>query len=321
LSVTFLTPLAALVALAVVVPVAAALIVSRRAARIRSALRLPSPRLRSRAVPIVALVSAGALVGVAAAQPVLERSTRFLVRSDAEAYVVVDISRSMLARGDRGSPARIDRATAAAVEVREELGGFKVGIASLTDRVLPHLFPSADEDVFRATIEQSVGIDRPPPHERLSANGTTLEALGSVATRGFFSPTVERRLLVVVTDGETRPLNEGAVAASLARAPGIETVFIHVWGPSERVFVQGIAAPDYKPDPTSRASLDRLARATRGAVYSEDDVAAAARKARELLGNGPTVVQRDRREREPLAPLAAAAAFLPLGLLLGRRGR
>jgi hypothetical protein len=320
-TVVFLTPLAALVALAVVVPVATALIVSRRAAGIRRSLRLPSPRLRSRAVPVVALVSAGALVGVAAAQPVLERSTRFRVRSDAEAYVVVDISRSMLARADRGSPARIERATSAAVEVRQELAGVKVGIASLTDRVLPHLFPSANEDAFRATIEQSVGIDRPPPHERLSANGTTLEALGAVATRRFFSPTVEHRLLVVVTDGETRPLNEGAVAASLARPPGIETVFVHVWGAGERVYVQGIAAPDYKPDPTSRASLDRLARATRGAVYSEDEIGGAAREARQRLGSGPTVVQHDRRERKPLAPLVALAAFLPLGLLLGRRSR
>ncbi len=162
----------------------------------------------------------------------------------------------MLARSEQTSPARIERAKSAAVEVREQLVGIKVGIGSLTDRVLPHLFPSANEDVFRATIEQSIGIDRPPPQERLSANGTTLEALGPVATRRFFSPTVEHRLLVVVTDGETRPLNEGAVAATLARPPGIETVFVHVWAPNERVFVRGIAAPDYKPDPTSRASLD-----------------------------------------------------------------
>jgi hypothetical protein len=321
LTVTFLTPLAALVAFAVVLPVAAALLVSRRAARIRRALRLSSPRRRSGAIPVVALVLAGTLVGVAAAQPVLERTTRFQVRSDAEVYVVVDVSRSMLARSDPDAPARIDRAKSAAVEVREELGGVKVGIASLTDRVLPHLFPSANEDAFRATIEQSVGIDRPPPQERLSANGTTLEALGPMATRRFFSPTVDRRLLVVVTDGESRPLNEGAVAATLSRPPGIETVFVHVWAPGERVYVQGIAAPDYEADPASRASLDRLARATRGAAYSGHEVGAAAREAERRLGSGPSVVQRDRRERKPLAPLAALAAFLPLGLLLGRPGR
>lgn len=321
MTVTFLTPVAALVALAVLVPVAIALLVSRRAARIRDTLRLPSPRLRSRAVPVVALVAAGALVGVAAAQPVLERTTPSRVRTDAEVYVVVDVSRSMLARNDRSSPARIERAKSAAVRVREELVGFKVGVASLTDRVLPHLFPSANEDAFRATIDQSIGIDRPPPQERLSSNGTTLEALGPVATRRFFAAAVERRLLVVVTDGETRPLNEGAVAATLARPPGIETVFVHVWAPNERAFVRGIAAPDYKPDPTSRDSLERLARATRGTVYSEGEADAAARDVRRRLGTGPTVVERERREREPLAPFAALAAFLPLSLLLGRPNR
>ena len=321
MTVTFLTPVAALVALAVLVPVVTALLVSRRAARIRGALRLPPPRRRSRAVPVVALVAAGALVGVAAAQPVLERSTPSRVRTDSEVYLVVDVSRSMLARDDRSSPARIERAKSAAVRVREELVGFKVGVASLTDRVLPHLFPSANEDVFRATIDQSIGVDRPPPQERLSSNGTTLEALGPVATRRFFSAAVEQRLLVVVTDGETRPLNEGAVAATLANPPKIETVFVHVWAPNERVFVRGIAAPDYKADPTSRDSLERLARATGGAVYSEDETGAAAREARRRLGTGPTIVERERRERKPLAPFAALAAFLPLGLLLGRPSR
>lgn len=321
MTVVFLTPIAALVALVVLVPVAIALLVSRRAARIRDVLRLPSPRLRSRLFPIVALVLAGTLVGLAAAQPVLERTKPSTVRTDAEVYVVVDVSRSMLARSEQTSPARIARAKSAAVEVREELVGIKVGIASLTDRVLPHLFPSANEDVFRATIDQSIGIDRPPPQERLSANGTTLEALGPVASRRFFSPTVDRRLLVVLTDGETRPLNEGAVAATLARPPGIETVFVHVWAPNERVFVRGIAAPDYKSDPASRASLALLARATRGADYSEGEVGAAAREVKRRLGTGPTVVQQARRDRKPLAPLAALAAFLPLGLLLARPGR
>ena len=44
---------------------------------------------------------------------------------------------------------------------------FAVGIASLTDRVLPHLFPSTDVDVFEATIERSMAIERPPPRSSL----------------------------------------------------------------------------------------------------------------------------------------------------------
>ena len=162
---TFLTPGAALVALLVVVPLAAALLVSRRAAGIRSSLRLPSRRLRSRVVPAVALVTAAAFVGVAAAQPVLERSTHFQVRSDAEVYVVVDVSRSMLARPDRGSPGRMARAVSAAVEVREELSGVKVGIASMTDRVLPHLFPERERGRVPGD-DRAVDRDRPPAARR-----------------------------------------------------------------------------------------------------------------------------------------------------------
>ena len=303
MTLTFLTPGAALVALLVVVPLAAALLVSSRAAGIRQGLRLPSPRLRSRVVPFIALVTAAVLVGVAAAQPVLERSTHFRVRSDAEVYVVVDVSRSMLARPDRSSPGRMARAVSAAVEVREGLSGVKVGIASLTDRVLPHLFPSANEDAFRATIEQSIGIDRPPPGARLSANGTTLEALGAVATRRFFSPTAQKRLLVVITDGETRPLNEGAVAASLARPPGIQTVFVHVWGPSERVYVQGIAAPDYRPDP----DLAGLARAARPRDRRQRLLRGRSRRG----GTAGTAAPRERPHCRPARPARAGASRTP----------
>ena len=213
------------------------------------------------------------------------------------------------------------RAVSAAVEVREGLSGVKVGIASMTDRVLPHLFPSANEDVFRATIEQSIGIDRPPPGARLSANGTTLESLGAVATRRFFSPTAQKRLLVVITDGETRPLNEGAVAASLAGRRGSR--------PSSSTCGARASGSTFKASPprTTGRTRPRWTRSSGSRARQEATSTPRTRsaaphgQARRLLGSGPTVVQRDRREREPLAPLAAAAAFLPLGLLLGRRGR
>jgi hypothetical protein len=43
--------------------------------------------------------------------------------------------------------------------------------------------------------------------------------------------------------------------------------------------------------------------------------------AREIVGSGPTVVQGHRPDRIVLAPYLAAAAFLPLTLLLWRRDR
>ena len=81
----------------------------------------------------------------------VESDKRPHVRTDAEAFVVLDVSRSMLAQSSLTRPQRIERAKAAAIELRRGLPDVRVGVASLTDRVLPHLFPSADEKVFEAT--------------------------------------------------------------------------------------------------------------------------------------------------------------------------
>jgi hypothetical protein len=78
---------------------------------------------------------------------------------------------------------------------------------------------------------------------------------------------------------------------------------------------------EYRPDATARERLERLAAANDGGVYSEGDLGAAAAKGRELLGEAPSVSQAAERERTPLGPYLAAAAFLPLVLLLGRLTR
>ena len=319
MSVDLLTPLAALIVLAGVLPLLATRRSARRAADVRRELGL-EPRRRSRA-PAAATVGAAALVGLAAAQPIVEYTTRHDVRSDAEAYVVLDVSRSMLARREEGSAARIDRAKAAAVALREQLPDVRVGVATLTDRVLPHLFPSSSEDTFAATLRGAIGIERPPPQGVLSLNATSLEALKVIPRRRFFSPSAEHRLIVVLTDGETRPLDETVVATSLRRAPPVETVFVQFWAPGERVFSGGAPEPDYRADPSARAALERLAEPTEGAVYSESELGAAVQASRERLGQGPTSGAEQRRNRWALAPYFAAAAFLPLGLLLVRRER
>ena len=316
---SFLTPLAALIALACALPLAVFVRSVRRAERARRELGLP-PRTRP-SLPAAALVVVAVLLGLAASQPVFERTTRLDVRADAEVYVVLDVSRSMLARQGTAGTMRIDRAKRVANAIREELAGYRVGIASLTDRVLPHLFPSPNEDTFGATLRAAVGIERPPPQGLLSANATTLEALKVIPHRRFFSLDAKRRLLVVLTDGESRSVNEPAVAGSLRRAPRIATLFVHFWDPDERVFSGGVPEAEYRPDRNSRAILDRLAEATGGFVYDEGDVSAAAARSRTLLGEGPTVAQESRRRRWALAPFFAAVAFLPLGLALTRRER
>jgi hypothetical protein len=320
--VLFLTPLGALLALGLGVPLAALLLVRRRALHVRRALRLPElPRTLVLVTPLAALLGAGTLVALAAAQPVVERTKTRHVRVDAEAFVVVDTTRSMLARKDARSATRLARAKAAAMDVRASLADVPVGIASLTDRVLPHLFPSAAQDVFQATLERSIGIERPPPRSGFSTNATNLGALGSVVSRRFFSASARNRLLVVLTDGETQPVFGPALAVRFREPPGVKAVFVHVWDDDERVFTRGAPEPEYQPDPRARTLLSGVAAAVDGSVYGEEELAPAAAEARRLVGDGPTTSRGERRDRVALAPYLTVAAFLPLTILLRRRDR
>lgn len=329
LTIQFLTPWGALLALLVLVPLAAFLAVSRRARDVRSALDVAPLPERARLVPFVAVVAVGALLGLAAAQPLVERPSERRVRASTEAYVVLDVTRSMLARRNLQSRMRIERAKRAAEQLRASLPDVKVGIASLTNRVLPHLFPSADEDVFRATLAKTVGVGRPAPGTGFilqpgqvgSRNATVLSALAGLGTQGFFPPQTRRKVVVVLTDGESPDVAAAKVGASFRRA-GIRAVFIRFWGRGERVFTNGEAEPQYRPQPESREILESLATATGGRSFDEHDLAEATRQVRADLGSGRAqAVVTDRGRRLALAPYLAALALLPLGLLLWRRER
>ena len=318
MTLTFLTPVGALLMVALVVPLLALLLVRRRARRVRGALGVSEPSLRGPAIWLLSLLVASALVGLAAAQPVLQQTTTLPVRTDAEVWFVLDVSRSMLAQADPGSPARLDRAKAAAKTFRGSLSHMPVGIASMTTRVLPHLFPGANEDVFQTTLDRSLGIERPPPPSGLATVATDLSSLGMIRGLRYFSPVTKKRLVVVFTDGESAAVSNARLGTLYRQSPAIGLIFVHFWDGAERVFTRNTPEAQYLPDPSARSTLDRLAESTRGSVYSEGDLGAAARKGRELLGDGPTVVRGESGRRLALAPYLAFFAFLPLTLLLGR---
>jgi hypothetical protein len=321
MTLSLLTPLGALLALAVVLPLAALVLVRRRGGVVRRVIGLPDPAALARRLPIAALLAAGLLLGLAAAQPRAEWTSARKVRTDAEAIVVIDTSRSMLARSTPNSPIRYERANRAALRFRDAFGDVPVGIASFTDRVLPHLFPSIDEDVFVATLRRSIGIDRPPPQGAFISTATRLEALESVVSRRYFSPTSRARVLFVLTDGESVPISGAKMAAAFRRPPGITTIFLHVWGAGERVYNGADPEPQYTADPRSRAILDAAATTLGGTVYDENQLGAAIAKARVVLGDGTTVSSGVRRNQVALAPYLAGAVFLPLLFLLWRRDR
>ena len=313
-SLSFLTPLAGLVAVAGLLPLAVHLRRERRGREVRRALGLAEPPFRGRSL-LFALVAVPALMGIAASQPVVDRAEARQVRANAEILFVFDTTRSMYASRSASEPTRFDRARSIAREVRAAVPEVPAGVASLTDRTLPHLFPTIDGSTFAATVARAVSIERPPPG-RYARLATDLNGLAAVARQGYFSAAATKRVLVVLTDGETEPIR-AALPAALARAR-IRTVLVHAWAAGESIFLTSAPEPDYRPDPGSRAALARYASGLEGRLFGENEVEAIVPAVRAALGEGPTE-PRSQRDLFALMPYATLAAVLPLALVLRRR--
>src|SRR5829696_6185952 len=197
-------PFGALVALAAALPLAVFAARERRAARIRAALGVGSSSRVSVATTGFALAAIVGLLALAATQPVLSMTRSRAERTDAELYVVLDTSRSMLASAAPGDATRYDRARTAAERVARAFGEVPVGLASLTDRTLPHVLPTTDARVYLSALDRSIGVERPPPAFFYTTQSTTIGSLRVLATRNFFSPQAQKRVAIVLTDGETR---------------------------------------------------------------------------------------------------------------------
>ncbi|MEO5790624.1 MAG: hypothetical protein ABIR67_00960, partial [Gaiellaceae bacterium] len=104
MDIRFLTPLGAVFALTALLPLAVLVVHERRARRLRTALALGQPPLRTQLPLVLALVTLPALVALAAMQPVVEKTRTVKERTDAEVFVVFDVSRSMLAAAKPGAP-------------------------------------------------------------------------------------------------------------------------------------------------------------------------------------------------------------------------
>jgi hypothetical protein len=316
----FLTPLGALAALTVAAPLVALVAAVRRGERARLAIGLPASVGRAATPFAAALLLVGGLVGVAVAQPVLRTRDEVSVRTDAALWVVLDTSRSMRASKSPQGRSRIERARRVALEARAALPDVPVGVASLSDRVLPHLFPSSDAAAFERTVETTIRAGNPPPIAggRL---GTDLTAIAAVPQLGFFEPAHRRRALLVLTDGESASVAASTFTAAFRRAQRTALVVVRIGAAGERVYDdRGRPEPAYRPVDDAAAAVERIAAAAGGRSLTEGDAAAAAGVLRSALGaGGPTAQRRHDEGRRPLAPYVLAAAALPLGWLLRRR--
>jgi Mg-chelatase subunit ChlD len=318
MDITFLTPLAALFALTALVPVGVFLVRQRRMGAMRSALGLEEPTRGSRLPLLLVLAAVPVLLGIAASQPVIETTRVRPERTDAQVFVVLDTSRSMLASASAGEPTRFERARRVAQEVRDRLPEVPVGIASFTAGVLPHLFPTTNRGAFEATVNKAVGVGRTPTSGFFLTLATNLNALVDVRTLNYFPSSAQKRVLVVLTDGESQPPGSGLTAA-FRRQPRIQAIFVRFWGADERIYETGVAEGGYEPDSKSAALLARFASATGGRVFSEDQAGEVAAAVREALGAGETVKRKQEAGRLALMPYITLAALVPLGLILLQR--
>jgi len=309
---TFLTPLGALAALAAVLPLAAWAAGRRHAVSVGRALGLPAPGPRQ---AVRAWTAAGAIVvlGLAAAQPALTHNPRARVRTDAAALFVFDTSRSMAASTTPRGPTRLDRAVAAAQRLRAAIADVPSGVATLTDRVLPDLMPVADAASFDAVAGRGVAIESPPP-AGTAVRATTYSALGDIASGGYFPPKTTTRLVVLLTDGESNPVDTTEVARALSPARGYRFIAVRFWRRDETVYKPtGKPETAYRPDPLGRVVLGDVASALGGRAFDERSLAAAASYLRRTAGSGPTTATPSATPtRTPLAPYLALLALLCL---------
>ena len=318
MAVSFLTPFAAAVGLVAALAIWSRVVARRRAAAASRSLGLAPAGRASFVLDVALLGLVGTLVALSAAQPVVSRSEATHGRDGAEVLVVFDVTRSMLARRAPSEPARLDRARELAKRVRASIPDTRVGVASLTDRVLPHLFPSLGSNSFVSVVNKAIGIERPPPDRRAN-KATAFSALGDIGRTAFFQRETARRVMVVVSDGETLPVDLEALRERLVEGR-VSTIFVQVWRGDEAVFdANGERDPAYKPDRTGGRTLRRVAGALEAPVLNEGDVEGITAAVRERIGTGTLVPQGRQVVSRQLAPHALAAAFLPLALILYRR--
>jgi hypothetical protein len=290
----------------------------RRTHRLGRLFSLATPGRRELVTAAVALALLPALVAVAAAQPVVIHSKAFTERLDAQVFIVFDTSLSMSARTGPDAPTRLTRAKQEAKTLIPQLGDLPVGIATMTDRVLPDLMPTTTAALALRTVNQSVRIDEPPPSQRYHGRASTLESLVPIAGDKLFPPGVKHPILVIFTDGEMKapPPFEGL---SFAQQVTIPPLFVHVWAPTDHIYNHGQVDPAYQPDPTSAPALARFAKLTHGRVFREGDVGGLLKEIHAEAGSRPATTKLLGFTRVPLGPWFLLAGVVPLGFLFWRR--
>jgi hypothetical protein len=306
-----LTPKASLIALAFLIPLAALAIRERRDAQARVTLGLTPPPATRRLARALGLVLVAALVAAAAAQPALRDLGGSRMRTDAEIYLTVDVSRSMLATSSVGGRNRLDRARALARRVHRGLPEFPTGVAAINNRMMPLLFPILDGRGVSAVLDHSVAIAQPPPARLTAPRATQLGAIGLAAHRTYFSRSAQRRALVVFSDLDTDEFGLSGTL-TLLRRNRIEPFLVRVAAPGERIFDPAGRAEAYRSTSTLLVTSLRTAG---WHAYEESQIRRAITDIRSYAGTGPTRPSGVVEAQRNVASLLALGALVLVALL------
>ncbi|HJU37852.1 MAG TPA: hypothetical protein VJ716_10595 [Gaiellaceae bacterium] len=278
-----------------------------------------------------------ALAAFAASEPSLRQTKRDRLRADAEVYVFVDASASMLASASSHSPTRLEQARAASVDFARELPpDLPLGAGALPQSPLPLTAPNGDRQLFLAALDHLTTPGSLPEHLYGGRTATDFSNLSTLTSTHFFLPKTRRRIVVVLSDAEGPSFDTGATAATLKHAH-IRLVFVRFGTSTDRIWLHPpgqspVTDPKFEPDLSDLGEVRLLAGETGGGFYEGRSVGAAIAKVERLAGRGPD------RPAEPLsvyadslgpyALLAAlpflawlAGALLPLSAPLEARSR
>jgi hypothetical protein len=310
-SLVLLTPWAALVGLAFAAPLAALALRERRDARLRSLIGLRAPGRARASLRALGLVALAAVVAATAAQPALRDVGGERMRTDAEIYLAFDVSRSMLASATPRGANRLDRAIDVGKRLHAGLTEFPTGVATITNRMMPLLFPIPDRRGVTAVLERSVAIAQPAPARLTTPRATQLGAMTLAANRTYFGKDAERRALIVLSDLDTDGFGLDGTLAALRRSR-IEPFLVRVAAPGELIFDPAGRPEPYRSSSTLAVSMLRSAG---WRAYESTQVDRAIADVRAHLGAGPARPSGVVRSQRMLAPVLGLAALALVALL------
>lgn len=308
----FLTPQAAFVGLAFAAPLVMLAFRERAAVRVRSELTLRTPGFAWSVARPLGLVVLAVLVATAAAQPTIRTTDSTPVRSDAELYLTFDVSLSMLAARAPGDVVRLERARALGARLHSTLRDIPTGVATLTNVMMPLLFPTGDARGVDAVINHSLKIMQPPPVQYTAARATSLATLSLAADRSYFNPSARKRVLVVFSDLDSDFFSLYGTLR-LLRKHHIEPFVVRIAAPGERIFKP--SGRPYSYVSVSTVSVPQLRRAHWHA-FEENETGRLVHEIRSYLGQGPVGKSGLVESQRSLAPLFALAALALTALLV-----